>query len=268
MSIEKLYDAFVELVSKNGRPFNITSDSGMRCIIDPIIEGITKSAGEKITINEVVVKEKLHEACEHVKNKIRAEVQNKPLALMLDIATKHNRSIFGINVRFYNGKSFVTRTIGMQLLTKRHAAPDIYAVLSNTLNDFGIDTIQLIAYSTDNAGNVVNVVDWLNRDYEEFQMNQDFDVENEVFASLDNDFFGRLIDEISSTLNDQQITHIPCALKMAEFDEEIKFVKEIVKELRTPTFSNLLYERKLKQAVIDHDVRWNYTYLMVKRKHL
>lgn len=268
MSIEKLYDAFVELVSKNGRPFNITSDSGMRCIIDPIIEGITKSAGEKITINEVVVKEKLHEACEHVKNKIRAEVQNKPLALMLDIATKHNRSILGINVRFYNGKSFVTRTIGMQLLTKRHAAPDIYAVLSNTLNDFGIDTIQLIAYSTDNAGNVVNVVDWLNRDYEEFQMNQDFDVENEVFASLDNDFFGRLIDEISSTLNDQQITHIPCALKMAEFDEEIKFVKEIVKELRTPTFSNLLYERKLKQAVIDHDVRWNYTYLMVKRKHL
>lgn len=45
MSIEKLYAALVELVSKNGRPFYIVSDSELRMIIDPIIDGIYKCAG-------------------------------------------------------------------------------------------------------------------------------------------------------------------------------------------------------------------------------
>lgn len=40
INIRTIYSAFVELVSKNGRPFCITEDSGMRIIIDPILEGV------------------------------------------------------------------------------------------------------------------------------------------------------------------------------------------------------------------------------------
>lgn len=187
---------------------------------------------KKITANEAMVKVKLCEACELVKNKIREEVKNKPLALILDIATKHNRSILGINVRYYTGSAFVIRTIGMQLLTKSHTAQEIYTEFIKTLDDFGIRTIQIIAYSTDNAGNVVNVVNWLNRDYDDFQMNHSFNLDDNIFASMNNDIFGRLIDDISTILDNQQIIHIPCAAHTEQLS-----VNDALKE---PEFSELI----------------------------
>lgn len=274
LSIDRLYAGFVELVSKNGRPFCITQDSGMRAIIDPIVDGIFRTTGDRITINPSTIKVKLHDACERVKNVIRSEVLKKPIALMLDIATKHNRSILGINIRYYIENRFVTRTIGMELLRNSHTANEIYMTLSGTFRDYGIDPIQIISYTTDNAGNVVNVCDWLNYDSDEFMMDQGYDFDADIFASLNQDYFGRLVTDIHTILEQQRITHIPCAvhteqlsvkdvLTESDIVEEISFIKNIVKELRTPTFVNILRDRNRKLAVLDHDVRWNYTYLMV-----
>lgn len=47
MSIDRLFAGSVELVPKNGRPFCIIQDSGMRAIIDPIVDGIIKNTGER-----------------------------------------------------------------------------------------------------------------------------------------------------------------------------------------------------------------------------
>lgn len=274
LSINRLYAGFVELVSKNGRPFCITQDSGMRIIIDPILEGIYKSTGNRITVNSSVIKIKLHDAYEQVKNEIRSETKKKPIALMLDIATKHNRSILGVNVRYYTDKGFVIRTIGMELLKNSHTAQEIYTMLSRTLEDYGIDPIQIISYTTDNAGNVVNVCDWLNCETDEFLMDQGYELDADMFASLNQDYFGNLVTEIHTILVQKRITHIPCAahteqlsvkdaLKYPSIANEISFAKKLVIELRTPTLVNILRERNRKLAVFDHEIRWNYTYLMV-----
>lgn len=268
-SIKNLYAGFVELVSKNGRPLCIVEDSEMRLIIDPIL-----CTGERVTLNIPIIKEKLHESYESVKKGIQAGVKRKLIALMLDIATKHNLSILGINVRYYTKNGFVMRTIGMELLTNSHTAQEIHKVLSNALRDFGIESIQIIAYNTDNAGNVVKVSNWLNEDCDNIPTNHGYEFDDNMFASMNMDFLGQLVDDICHILDQERILHIPCAvhreqlsvndvLRMPEFVAEINFVKGIVKELRTPTFVNMLRNRNLKCAILDHEIRWNFTYLMV-----
>lgn len=243
LSAEKLFDGLVELVSKNGRPFCITEDSGMRVIIDPILNGLFENSGERITVNESVIKEKLREKYEQVKSEIHAEITKKPIAVMLDLATKHNRSILGVNIRYHSSNGFVTRTIAMEPLTNSHTAQNIHHVLRQSLDDFGIVPIQIFAYVTDNAGNVVNVCFWMNRHCENFLMDQDYELDENMFASLNSDYFGNLLENIEPILGNEFISHIPCAvhteqlaihdaMKMTEFNEVNLFAKEIVKEQR------------------------------------
>lgn len=54
------------------------------------------------------------------------------------------------------------------------------------------------------------------------------------------------------------------AINNCEITTEIlKKVRKIVCKLRTQNYSNIMKRRKLKQAILDSDTRWNYTYLMV-----
>lgn len=256
LSAGVLYAAFVELVSTNGRPFCICEDSGMRMIIDPIIEAICAQTGEKPTINEII-----------------KSIKNKPLGLMTDISTKHNYSILGINIRYCNDDlEIVTRTIGMIALTNSHTAENLYKAIKVVLDEYDIKANQIFSYTTDNAGNIVNVVDFLNDDFDAYLVEE----APQIFEALNNTVFEELVESMLPSFEREypHIEPIACGahtlqlavkdtLKQEPFTTLIQFVKEIVKELRTPTVANMLRSRGLKQAIIDHEIRWNYTYVMV-----
>lgn len=277
LSINLIYAAFVELVTKNGRPFTICNDSGMRILINPILEAIYKFTGEKFVINTSIIKQKVTIVYNFVRSRIVAAIQSRPLALMTDISTKHNYSILGMSIRYCTDDLvIVTRTIGMLVLTKSHTAKNLYEAIIQVLKEYEIKANQIISYTTDNAGNIVNVVDYLNDDCEEHMMEQDYDLHDKVFELLNDNFFGDLLESIRPLLQQEYffVDSVSCgahttqlsvndSLKMSSFAEEIQFVKDRVKLLRTPTFANILRSKNLKQAVIDHDIRWNYTYLMV-----
>lgn len=276
LNIEKLHSAFVELVTKNGRPFSICEDSGMRAIIDPILDGIYEATGEKYTINNLVIKEKVEETYKCVRNRITAEIKNKPIGLLADISTKHNHSILGINIRYVNEKTIVSRTIGMVALTKSHTAANLHKSITDILKEYEVQANQLISFTTDNAPNIVNVTAFLNNDCEENMAEEAYDLEDRVFELLSNSLFGNLLDTIRPILaNDfPYVVFISCgahtsqlavndSLKSEPFAAQINFVRSIVKILRTPTISNELRSQNFKQAIIDHEIRWNYTYLMV-----
>lgn len=272
LNMQTIYAAFVELVSKNGRPFCICEDSGIRIIIDPILEGVYKQTGQKHTINRLVLEKKVHEAYLIVLDRMKAEMKNKPITLMLDITTKHNRAILGINVRFFSGSRHIIRSLSMKELNKRHTAANIYEMVKETLAEFEIQPGQIFAYVSDNAGNVINVADFLDTDAESDSMN----IDDQVFSMINQQWFDGLMTELQDmfTFGNDYVTFVSCAahtcqlavkdsLKEDNFQSLIKTVKDVVKELRTPTISRILRERHLKQAIIDHNVRWNYTYLMV-----
>lgn len=277
MNMGTLYAALVELVSLNGRPFCICDDSGMRIIINPILDAIYNSTGEKYVLSSAIIKEKLDQTFDFVKNEIIQTIKNRPLALMADISTKHNYSIFGINIRYCTDELIIfTRTIGMVALIKSHTAENLYSAIVAVLNEYEIQPNQLFSYTTDNAGNILNVVDFLNDDCEEHMMEQSYDLDDRMFELLNDSFFSDLLNRIGPIIERQYpfVEFVSCgahttqlaikdSLKVQSITDEIQFVKEKVKYLRTPTMATLLRSRNYKQAVIDHDIRWNYTYMMV-----
>lgn len=277
LSIEKIYLSFVELVSKNGRPFCICNDSGLRIIIDPILKAIEESTGEKFAINHLVIKEKVAQVYIYIRNRIRAEVKNKPVSLMTDISTKHNHAILGINIRYpIEATTIVSRTIGMVPLKNSHTAEYIHQSIRSCLNEYEIKPNQIISSTTDNAQNIVNVTDFFNNDCDEYLTDGAFYLDDKMFELLNESFFEHLLENVQPILETEYpyVVSIACgahtnqlavndSLKIEAFHGEIEFVKGIVKQLRTPTMSAELRKRNLKQAKIDHDIRWNYTYLMV-----
>lgn len=280
LSIEKLYASFIELVTKNGRPFCICMDSGIRLLIDPILDGIHKATGEKFTINPYVLKQKVGDVYEFIVHKIVDEAKSKPISLMLDISTKHNYSILGISIRYHTENGPVTRVIGMVPLTNRHTSHNIFSTTKEILIKFEIKSNQIIASTTDNAYNVVNVSDHLDTDCNEHMMNEGYILDDHLFALLNDEFFADLLNRIRPMMENENphVTFIPCGahtlqlavnfvLQNDRFLKEIDFVKDRVKTLRTQTIVNLLRQKNLKQAVMNHDIRWNYTYLMVVLKY-
>lgn len=281
INVQTIYTAFVELVSKNGRPFCIAEDSGMRIIIDPILEGIFKGTGERYKINRVVIEQKVREAYLVVVEKIKQETRNKPVTIMIDIATKHGIAMLGINVRFFNNGKYITRTIGMEQLTKNHTTVNIHSLLLETLNTFELKAIQIYAFNSDNAFNVVNVSELLNEDCTSYMIADGFSIDDQMFSLLNDQSYATMLNELQVLLTDdhRHVTFISCAAHTTQlavddaiehsiFSEPIQMVKDIVKKLRTPNISNILRERKLNQAIMDHDIRWSYKFKMVKKYFL
>lgn len=132
----------------------------------------------------MIIEEKVHEAYSIVLDRLKKEIKNTPVTIMIDIATKHNRSILGVNIRFFKDGKYIIRTICMRELLKSHTAVNIHELLKEALDTFEISHIQNYAYVSDNAGNVTNVVELLNLDCENAE-----ELDDELFTMMDTQFF-------------------------------------------------------------------------------
>lgn len=155
----------VEIVSVNGRPFKSILDSGFQSIIRDEVNKL-KEGGYGLTLsngNMPEVKNKLHDMATKVRNKIKNEVQGKPISLLCDIVTKNRRSIFGISIQYIvNGKLRV-RSIGMVELLESHTGTHLAAVVVARLKMYEIDLKHILTITTDNGSNILKMV----RDFDE-----------------------------------------------------------------------------------------------------
>lgn len=273
INVQVVRHACVELVTKNGRPFCLFCDSGLRKLIDPLLIGIKRVTGQTMVINTENVKEDMFKTFSDMKKKLQLEVKDKIVTVLVDIGTKHNKSLLGINIRFHSGNRFILRTIGMETITTRHTAINLHQTISQCLSEFGIETKQVYVYVTDNAYNVVKIADLLNIDFENCSQNEE-NINDALFANMNQQVFHDLLSAVQVEYQKKCVHSVYCcihtlqlavedAIKASKVSEELELVRRLVKKLRTPTISNELVQAKLKQAMLDCDTRWNYKYIMV-----
>lgn len=92
----KLLSACTELVTVNGRLFSIPEDTGFKKIFNPILDGFENS----FSIDKRNVRKNVIETAISVRNNLKSLVKNCILSLKIDGATRKDKSILGINVRF------------------------------------------------------------------------------------------------------------------------------------------------------------------------
>lgn len=159
----KLLQCMVEKVTINGRPFASLNDSGYIKSIDDKLNALAK-AGFGIKLNDkkyAQVKKLISETTNKIREFIKEEAKQQLISLMLDIATKNNKSILGINLRYIIDGKMVERCIGMIPLDEQHTSKNIAIQLKKCIDKFGLALQQVKSITTDNARNVIGVVDYL-----------------------------------------------------------------------------------------------------------
>lgn len=83
-----------------------------------------------------------------ISEQIRLEVNAKLLSVMVDIASKNNRSLLGISVQYVLKGEIVVRSIGMMQMNDSHTADYILKLIKTCLN------VYHISYITNNFDNI------------------------------------------------------------------------------------------------------------------
>lgn len=199
----ELLQNLVEMVALNGRPFTIIHDSGFQAIIRETLQKLD-AGGFGLSLshpNFPEVKQHMHEMAEKVRDKLKEEFRGRALALLGDIVTKNQRSIFGFSVQLIIDGEHKVRSIGMIQLHQSHTAVYLADVLCNRLKFFEINLKQIFTITTDNAANVQKMI----RDVDTILKKKISVVENLPFNQLSQ--CTQTDDEISELLaNEEDIT--------------------------------------------------------------
>lgn len=229
-----------ELVTVNSEPFALLSKSGFLKMNAEKLQ-MLKDSGFDTGLsgpNFTAVKQQIEYLAGEIMKKTKSEVNGKFLSLMVDGATKHQRSILGIYIQYMLDSKIVTRSIGMTNLASKHSGKHLADVIRERLALIGVETSQVIAITTDNGSNMTAMIGRLNeaadnedgedaepespaaiqeidadsapfnfspnKDYDQLLEGvvQNFEIQEIINAKIPDTDDSAICDSISSTLND------------------------------------------------------------------
>lgn len=181
LSFDDIKSACVELCSVNGRPFKLMEDSGFRKIIDPLLRGLK----EHRTINSSNIASSIAELATKYRMQIKSEMSNKLISIKLDVATKLNRSMLGVNAQYVHESKICLRTLAVKEMRFSHTTEYIKDLMMQILSEYDISPLQLYCCTSDNGANVVKFPELM----KQIQTN----AFNEVSQNSDDEIEGKLI---------------------------------------------------------------------------
>lgn len=302
----EIIEACVDLITIKSLPISIVDSECFKKLIKPY-EIALKQKNIKLVINRSNILKHIQKKANRIKEAIIIEVQKKFVCLMIDIASKYNRSVLGINIAFMKNSKIRVRTIGMHPLKKAHTAENLCEIIKQHLLEYKISLNQIFSITSDNGSNMIKTIALLDATYqqqrasepgfveaerniwgsilEENSFDSDDEVEDFIFdGTYYNDLLTGVRMHFSAIIYSDLIQGISCAAhclhlvviksidKAVEEKKLIEKCREVSKKLRRPTFRNLIKSKNLNldlnQAKIDVETRWNSIYLMVRNLKL
>jgi len=141
-SEETVVNSLIKIVTTDGKPFVFLDSEGFREIVDPIYNALGMNP---ITSRNIMSFVSVREQA--IKDGIRALVNGKLLSLKIDVATRMDKAILGINLQIIhtnvNKSEIVVKTLGMIQLTYSHTGVYIRDKILEILDDYGITLDQI-----------------------------------------------------------------------------------------------------------------------------
>lgn len=302
VNICEIRDSCVELVAINAMPLYVLESRAFKKLLEPYQSALS-NINERMCISTKSIKRLIGVRVEQMKQIIHSETRNIVVCLMLDIASRYNRSVLGISVSYLHDNELKVRTIAMHALRVTHTAQNIAAIVKDNLAAYQISLDQILSITTDNGRNVLKCVAMLDAEYQrsmlddavecdeegsdaddntlehDAAMNEHYQSESDDSLICDSEYFNEsyysdLLHVVRSEFPD--IIHgISCAChclhlvvvhavdKSTNVRAILDRCRELAKKLRSPTYRAMLSERNSPQAILDVVTRWNSSYSMV-----
>lgn len=154
----------VEIVTVNARPFKYLLDSGFKKIVYEQLKELAEgNCGIDLNSENLTeIKKYIENTATKIVEQIKMEVKNKMLSVMVDIATKNNKSLIGISLQYILNGAIKVRSIGMIEMKELHTASYILQLLKACLSSYDISSKQVMSITSDNASNMIAMMNTFN----------------------------------------------------------------------------------------------------------
>lgn len=294
---QDVMNACAELITVHGLPLSIVEYPAFKRLLSPYVTAL-KMKGVDLSINTNSIKKHINDRTNEVKEIIRNETKNKMISVMIDIATRYNRSVLGISISYMHGGQICVRTISLHVLKAAHTGSYISNLIKDILSDYRIDLSQIASITSDNGTNMIKAIALLDALYQgrdsspdENRSSQSDSIEDEhedeyyINGDVFNvEYYKEMLKEARSnfecTCSSDLIHGISCGahcihLTVSHAVENspdvvrlINKCRSLAKKLRTPTFRSKMKAEGLNMAIIDVETRWNSIFSMVTAKCL
>lgn len=277
VDVEEIWNACIELVTVHGLPLSVVEFPAFQRILKPYMTSL-ELKGIGLIINRHNIKDRVAQRADEIRQLIALEAENKVLTLLVDIASRYNRSILGVNIAFMKDDTPCFRTIGMHIIEYSQTAENIKSKIIENLTEYGIRIQQIIAVVSDNGKNITKSIGLMNADFQASRSNEESDdfINHEIFDDeYYTDLLTRACDMFEGAIHHDLVHGVACGAHCLHLvvshaiqnTENIKnFIekcRELAKKLRTPTLRTLLKNAGCTMSIIDVKTRWNSIFTMV-----
>ncbi|KAH8273936.1 hypothetical protein KR044_004403 [Drosophila immigrans] len=137
-----IVSSIIKIVTADGKPFIFLDSEAFREILNPIYNALSMNPITSRNVMEyVTVKEQT------IKENIKALVKGKIVSLKIDVATRMDKAILGVNIQMIHSNmsktDIVITTLGMIHLRHSHTGMYIKEKIMEIINDYGITLDQV-----------------------------------------------------------------------------------------------------------------------------
>lgn len=273
----------IELIAIHLLPFQLLNFRPFRNLTS------THSTSTGTTLNAENIKKYIKLTASEIQEKIKKEVHKKMVSVKLDIGSRYDKSVLGVNIQFYSKqiKKIVIRTLGMIELEGFHTTRDLEREITQLLQVFKIDKRNIYSYTSDNGSNMISLGRLLR------SMQHDLALGDEMRAMQENEDSSSESDDedenagesnVQSSYRHENILQnmnqvftilsvIRCAchvlnlavtstLKQVEAGTIVNDIRKIVKQFKALKYKRIIKELKIPRPKLDVETRWNSMYMM------
>lgn len=100
--------------------------------------------------------------------------------MKVDIASRHNRSFFGLNVQYIKNGSLQLRTLAVKELFDSHTSTYLTQIVKEILSKFDLDLDKIYSFTSDNGRNMVKLGELIQKENSaEEEEEEEAEIENE-----------------------------------------------------------------------------------------
>lgn len=146
---KEILNACSDLITVHGLPIAAIEYPAFKTILAPYVLAL-RTKDIDLLINQRTIKEHITKRTDELRKIIKKETNRRMISIMVDIASRYNRSVLGVTIAYMYGGEIRVRTIGMRVLKASHTGVHISNILKEILSTYGIRLSQIVSIKSDN----------------------------------------------------------------------------------------------------------------------